>query len=495
MNEPMDQEMDRENEDLQDGEDFATLLESYTADLTDDLRVGDRVTGRIIAIGDETVFVDTGTKIDGAADRAEFLDPEGALTVAVGDTVSLYVVAQDESEIRLSKAIGGVGGLNMLQEALDSQIPVEGKVRETCKGGFVVEVLQRRAFCPVSQIDVFPGQEADAYIGQSLQFLMVRLEKGGRNIVLSRRRLLEKEQQKARDEFMATVEVGSICEGEVVRTAPFGAFVQLAPGVDGLVHVSEMNWSRVEDPESFVQVGQPVTVMILSIEPDKKPGQMRLSLSMKQVDGDPWQKVPQTFKAGDRVPGKVTRCAKFGAFVEIAPGVEGLVHISEMSHIRRVMDPQEIVSPGDAVTVSIKAVEPDKRRISLSIRDVEGDPWAEIETRFKAGQLTTGRLEKKERFGWFIQLAPGITGLMPKSRLMTAPAGNRLESLRTGDNIEVLIEEIHVQDRKITLAPADAAAGEDGSWKSFAAPDESRTGGLGSLGEKLRQAMKEQKPS
>jgi small subunit ribosomal protein S1 len=187
----------------------------------------------------------------------------------------------------------------------------------------------------------------------------------------------------------------------------------------------------------------------------------------------------------------VTRCAKFGAFVEIAPGVEGLVHLSEMSHIRRVMDPTEIVSPGDAVTVSIKAIEPDKRRISLSIRDVEGDPWADIEARFKPGQLTTGRLEKKERFGWFIQLAPGITGLMPKSRLMTAPAGNRLESLRPGDNLEVLIEEIHVQERKITLAPAEGAV-EDSNWKSFAAPDDGR---MGNLGEKLRQAMKDQKSS
>jgi small subunit ribosomal protein S1 len=490
MNDPMDQEMDRESQEPQDGEDFAALLESYSADLGDDLRVGDRVTGRIIAIGEETVFVDTGTKVDGAADRAEFLDPEGALTVSVGDTVSLYVVALDESEIRLSRAIAGVGGLNMLQEALDSQIPVEGKVRETCKGGFVVEVLQRRAFCPASQMDLFPGQEAEAYVGQTLQFLMVRLEKGGRNIVLSRRRLLEKEQQKAREAFMATVEVGSICQGEVVRTTAFGAFVQLAPGVDGLVHVSEMSWSRVEDPAAFVQTGQPVSVQILSMEPDKKPGQVRISLSMKQVDGDPWQKVPQTFKTGDQVTGKVTRCARFGAFVEIAPGVEGLVHISEMSHIRRVMDPTEIVSPGDAVTVSIKAVEPDKRRISLSIRDVEGDPWADIETRFKPGQRTTGRLEKKERFGWFIQLAPGITGLMPKSRLMTAAAGPRLESLRPGDPLEVLVEEIHAQERKLTLAPADEAV-EASGWQSPPPADEGR---MGSLGEKLRQAMETRKP-
>ena len=155
MNEPLDQEMDDRAEEPQDGEDFAAMLENYTADRTDDLRVGDRVTGRVIAIGEETVFVDTGSKIDGAVDRAELLDENGALTVAMGDTLSLFVVALDESEIRLSKAIAGVGGLNMLQEALDSEIPVEGKVRETCKGGFVVEVLQRRAFCPLSQAPSF----------------------------------------------------------------------------------------------------------------------------------------------------------------------------------------------------------------------------------------------------------------------------------------------------------------------------------------------------
>jgi small subunit ribosomal protein S1 len=481
MNEPIDNQRD----DQAGEEDFAAMLESYSADRNDDLRIGDQVAGRIIAIGADTVFVDTGTKVDGAVEKAELLDENGELPFKEGDTLTLFVVAMDESEVRLSKAITGVGGLNMLQEAMANEIPVEGKVTEPCKGGFVIEVLHRRAFCPVSQIDLPPAKEPAAYVGQHFHFMVSRVEKGGRNIVLSRRRLLEKEQEKTRNAFLATVAVGSVCEGTVVRVAPFGVFVQLAPGADGLVHVSEMSWSRVENPEDVVVVGQPVTVKILSIEPDKKPGQKRISLSMKQVGGDPWRTVAEKFKVHDTVEGKVTRCVKFGAFVEIVPGIEGLVHLSEMSYLRRITDPSEVVAPGAAVKVRIKAIEIDKRRISLSIREAQGDPWAEVETLFTVGKRVEGTLEKKERFGWFVQLAPGITGLMPKSRLATAPDAGRMEGLRPGDKLTVVVEEIHAQDRKITLAP-DTGDEAVGSWQAYAAENPKP---MGNLGEKLRRAI------
>lgn len=484
MNAPIDNEHDNQ----EDNEDFAAMLESYSAARNDDLRVGDQVEGRIIAIGADTVFVDTGTKIDGAVEKAEMLDENGELPYKEGDTVTLYVVAMDESEVRLSKAITGIGGLNMLHEALVNEIPVEGKVVEPCKGGFVIEVLHRRAFCPISQIDLPPTREAAEYVGQNFHFMVSRVEKGGRNIVLSRRRLLEKEQEKTRNAFLATVSEGSVCEGTVVRVAPFGAFVQLAPGADGLVHVSEMSWSRVENPEEFVAVGQPVTVKILSIEPDKKPGQKRISLSMKQVGGDPWRTVTEKFKVNDTLEGKVTRCAKFGAFVEIAPGIEGLVHISEMSYLRRITDPTDVAAPGDRVTVRIKGIDPEKRRMSLSIRDAQGDPWADIETSFPVGQRVEGTLEKKERFGWFIQLAPGITGLMPKSRMVTAPDAGRMEGLRPGDKLAVVVEEIHPQERKITLAPESAGEGT-GNWQAYSAETPKP---MGSLGEELRRAIRNQ---
>jgi small subunit ribosomal protein S1 len=484
----MNAPIDNEHDDQAENEDFAAMLESYSAERNDDLRVGDQVAGRIIAIGADTVFVDTGTKIDGAVDKAELLDENGELPFNEGDTITLYVVAMDESEVRLSKAITGIGGLNMLHDAMVSEIPVEGKVVEPCKGGFVIEVLHRRAFCPISQIDLPPTREAAEYVGQNFHFMVSRVEKGGRNIVLSRRRLLEKEQEKTRNAFLATVSVGSVCEGTVVRVAPFGAFVQLAPGADGLVHVSEMSWSRVENPEEFVAVGQPVTVKILSIEPDKKPGQKRISLSMKQVGGDPWRTVTDKFKAHDTVEGKVTRCAKFGAFVEIAPGIEGLVHISEMSYLRRVTDPTEVAAPGDSVTVRIKGIDPEKRRMSLSIREAQGDPWTNIETAFPVGQRVEGTLEKKERFGWFIQLAPGITGLMPKSRMVTAPDAGRMEGMRPGDKLTVMVEEVHPQERKITLAPGSGDEGS-GNWQTYSA-DKPKS--MGSLGEELRRAIRNQ---
>lgn len=488
MNEPFDE---NESQESAETEDFAALLERYGAERDDDLRVGDRVTGRVIAVGADTVFVDTGTKVDGVVDKAELLDEDGAPTVAEGDTVSLFVVAMDESEIRLSRAVAGVGGLHMLQEAQESGMPVEGRVQETCKGGFVVTVLQRRAFCPGSQIDLYPPQEAESYVGQTFPFLVTRLEKGGRNIVLTRRKLLEKEQEKVRAAFLETLAPEAVLDGTVVRTAPFGAFVQLAPGVDGLVHVSEMSWSRVDDPEKAVAVGESVRVKVLSMEPDKKPGQKRISLSMKQAADDPWLTAERRFQVGETVTGKVTRLVPFGAFVEIAEGLEGLVHLSEMSYLKRVVDPREVVSAGDPATVRIKSIDADKRRISLSIREAEGDPWADAESRFKVGQRVEGYLDKKERFGWFIRLTPGITGLMPKSRMMTAGGGDAFQGVKPGDALTVVVEEIRPDERKITLAPEGVDDGRD--WQSFAAPAESRS--MGSLGEKLRQAMKNNQKS
>jgi small subunit ribosomal protein S1 len=209
---------------------------------------------------------------------------------------------------------------------------------------------------------------------------------------------------------------------------------------------------------------------------------------MKQVGGDPWRTVTEKFKMNDTVEGRVTRCVKFGAFVEIAPGIEGLVHISEMSYLRRITDPADVAAPGDRVTVRIKGIDPEKRRMSLSMRDAQGDPWADIETSFPVGKRFEGILEKKERFGWFIQLAPGITGFMPMALMGTGPDAGLMEGMRRGDKLAVVVEEVHAQERKITLAPD---SGDDGSaqWKSYTG-DSPKT--MGSLGEELRRAIRDQ---
>ena len=277
-------------------------------------------------------------------------------------------------------------------------------------------------------------------------------------------------------------------DGTVTRIMPYGAFVQLSSGVEGMVHISEMSWSRAAKPESLVNVADTVRVKDIGIEPDKKPGLLKISLSMKQLTEDPWDSVGEQFHEGGKTQGTVTRCANFGAFVEVAPGIEGLVHISEMSYKKRVLKPEDVVTAGETVSVMIKEIDLEKRRISLSIRDAEGDPWVDIDERYKIGQTVEGVLEKKEKFGYFINLEPGITGLLPKSNLNKATKPSELEKLKEGDAIAIRVEAMSPNERKITLTPADTA--EEQNWQSFS---DAATSSLGALGEKLQRAMDKKK--
>jgi small subunit ribosomal protein S1 len=336
---------DFENESPEGEESFADLFESYSAGMNDNIRVGDQIRGRIISIGTSNVFVDTGTKVDGVVEKSELLDDDGQLPLVEGDELDLYVVAADESEIRLSRAMSGIGGLNMLRDAWEQRIPVEGKVAAAIKGGFQVEVTKQRAFCPISQMDVTYVEDPEVFVGQTFPFLITRFEERGRNIVVSRREILQKEMEASRKAFMEQLDEDAVFEGTVVRILPFGAFVSLAPGVEGLVHISELSWSRLDTPEQAVKVGDRLQVKLLGVKDGDKPGTKKISLSVKQAMGDPWADAPNRVGVGDKLMGKVTRCASFGAFIELFPGIEGLVHISEMSYTRRVMRPEEVVAP------------------------------------------------------------------------------------------------------------------------------------------------------
>jgi len=478
---------DNENGEEQE-ESFAAMLEAYGTGEGSDLGVGDKIRGRIVSIGRESVFVDTGTKMDGVVDKAELLDKDGELTLAEGDTLELYITALSDEEIKLSRALSGIGGLNMLKEAYEKAAPVEGKVSETCKGGVRVEILQRRAFCPVSQLDINFVENASDFVGQTLNFLITAFEDNGRNIVVSRRALLAREQEAARKAFYQTLSVDAVMDGTVTRIMPYGAFVQLSSGVEGMVHVSEMSWSKSTAPEALVDTGDTVRVKVIGIEPDQRPGLLKISLSMKQLSEDPWLSAGERFKEGAKIRGTVTRCANFGAFVEVAPGIEGLVHISEMSYKKRVLKPEEIVTAGETVSVLIKEVDLDKRRLSLSIRDAEGDPWIDVADKYKIGQTAKGILEKKEKFGYFINLEPGITGLLPKSNFSKADNPAELEKLKDGDSTPVMIEAVNAGARRITLTPADAA--DEQNWQSFS---EASSTSLGALGEKLQLALEKKK--
>lgn len=453
---------------------FAELFESYDAGMGKELNQGDLVDGRIISIGAANVYIDTGTKSDGVVDKAELLDENGELPCKVGDRLKLYVVSLNESEIILSKAISGAGKATMLLDAFQNRTPVEGKVTGVIKGGFTVDILGKRAFCPVSQMDVKYVENQEEYIGQTHRFLISRYEENGKNIVVSRRDLQNEEIQERLAVFLDTVKEGDTVEGRVTRVMSYGAFVELIPGVEGMVHVSELSWSRIEKPEEIVQPGDTVAVKLLKIESLKESGVPKISLSMKQTASNPWDGMGADFHVGDQVSGKVVRLTTFGAFVEIAPGVDGLVHISEMSHTKRILRPDDVVKQGEQVHVVIKSIDMDSKRISLSIKDALGDPWTGALTRYEPGSTHEGRLEKKEKFGLFITLEPGVTGLMPASNISHAAKPSDYERLKPGDTILVMIQETDEEKRRITLTSPDQK--DPDNWKQFAASKASKSG-------------------
>lgn len=466
-------------------EDFAELFASYESQRKAALKAGDKVSGTVISIGQKSVFVDCGASVDGIVDREELLNDAGEPTVAEGDTLELYVVGLTDDSVRLSKALTGAGGLNMLQDAYDGGVPVEGKVREQIKGGFHVEIMKRRAFCPVSQIDSRYVANPEDYVGQTLQFRITKLTEGGRNIVVSRRALLEVEQQQASAEFFDGVKPGDVVEGTVTRLAAFGAFVELVPGVEGLVHISEIAWARIQSPEEALSVGDRVRVKYLGTSAGKKPGETRLSLSIKQAQDDPWKTVSERFKDGDKVTGKVVKLMEFGAFVEIAPGIEGLVHVSEMSYAKRVNKPGDVVQVGDMVAAVIKQIDVEKQRISLSMRDAEGDPWLTVADKYPVGQTFEGTVEKRQQFGLFVNLEPGVTGLLPQSVMAKAEGEVKFDKLGAGDKVVVSIESVNLRDRKISLGTGKKEEVSD--WKGY----KPQAGGdMGSLGDALAKALK-----
>jgi small subunit ribosomal protein S1 len=348
-----------------DDEDFAAMFAASEKDKprTKRPKVGDVVRGKVITIGKEAVFVDVGGKAEGQLDRGQVTDSEGKLLVKIGDELEARVVADAGGVLTLRTKLGrGPEARAELAQAQELGIPVEGLVTEVVKGGVSVDVAGVRGFCPASQIDNRYVEDLGVFVGQRLTFRVTRYE--GRNLVLSRRALLDEEKEKRAVETRKHLVPGAVIRGKVVGFKPFGAFVDLG-GVEGMLHVSELGFTRVDKPEDVLHLGQELDVAILKVEPGEK-GE-RISLSLKALASDPWRDATANLAEGARVKGTVTRLQPFGAFVEIAPGVEGLVHISELGAGRRINHPKEVVSVGQQVEASVLSVDHEKRRLALSM--------------------------------------------------------------------------------------------------------------------------------
>jgi small subunit ribosomal protein S1 len=356
----------RNDENPTESTDFEQMLNESFGKSDRKLSTGDKIKAEVISVGKEQVIVSTGTRFDGFVQASELLDADGKSKVKSGDFVELFVTYIKGAQVFLSTSPSGQALAEGIQEALTSGLPLEGRVESVNKGGFQVNILGKATFCPMSQMDIKRIEKPEEYIGQKFQFKITQITEGGRNIVISRRKILEEGQGAQMAHFKDQRKVGDVVTGTVKRVEAFGAFIEIAPGVEGLAHVSELAWTRVSNPADIVKPGQVVSATIIRLEQEER--RLKISLTLKQASGDPWQNLPAQIKAGRVVTGKVTRLMPFGAFVELQPGVEGLVPLSEMSSTKRVNSADEVVKAGEQVTVLIKEINPQAKRISLSIK-------------------------------------------------------------------------------------------------------------------------------
>ncbi len=352
-----------------DDDDFAAMFAASEKDkprAAKRPRVGDMVKGKIVTVSKEAVFVDLGGKAEGQLERSQVSDHEGKLLVQVGDTIEARVSSDAGGTLMLRTKLGrGPEARAELQQAAELGIPVEGLVTEVVKGGLSVDVAGVRGFVPASQIDTRFVEDLAPFVGQRLTFRISRYEP--RNLVLSRRALLEEENEKRATELRSQLVPGLVVHGKVVGFKPFGAFVDIG-GIEGMLHISELSHSRVDKPEDILSLGQEVDVVVLKVEPGQGPKEKeRISLSLKALGNDPWSDTVGKLHEGQAVKGKIVRLQPFGAFVEVAPGVEGLVHISELGAGRRINHPKEVVAVGQEVEATVLAVDAERRRLSLSL--------------------------------------------------------------------------------------------------------------------------------
>lgn len=358
-----DDEMLEDTEETDDGS-FAELFEQDGKKAERWLEPGQKLTGKVLKIGNEWIFMDTGQKGEGVIERKEFLDSDGNITVAEGDAITAYFLSSSHGEMRFTTRLGGsVSGSTQLEQAWQAGVPVEGVVEKEIKGGYEVKLGgATRAFCPYSQIALRRVENPEALIGTRLAFRISEYAENGRNIVVSRRALLEEEQQRLKEEVQAGISEGMTVAGTVTSLQDYGAFVDIG-GIEGLLPISEIGWSRVKDVRDVLSVGQQLKVVVKSIDREKD----RISLSLKDTLADPWEEVPVRFPEGSFHSGTVARLDTFGAFVTLSDGVDGLLHISKLGAGKRINHPRDVVKEGEQLEVKIESIDRDSRRISLAL--------------------------------------------------------------------------------------------------------------------------------
>jgi small subunit ribosomal protein S1 len=469
-------------------DDFAAMFEASMK--AKRFEKGQTIEGTIVAIGAEVAFVDVGGKGEATIDINELKDDEGDLEVAVGDRIQAVVVSTAGGLVLSRKLARRAATERQVEDAFHTRLPVEGKVERAVKGGYEVRIARQRAFCPISQIDV-PRADPAAHEGRVYQFRIIEYKEGGRNLVVSRRALLEEEQRASAADVRRSVVVGAVLTGRVASVREFGAFVDLGGGVQGLLHVSEMGWSRVSDALQVVRAGQEITVKVLRVDDDKQ----KISLGLKQLTADPWSKVHETYEIGQVRTGRVTRLAEFGAFVELEPGVEALAHASTFAPTGPSERWSTQVAPGMTGAFEILSIDLEKKRIGVALvpeGSARAGQTAPSQPEIVPGARLTGKVERHEKFGVFVFLAPGRTGLIPLSETGVAREADIARALPIGADVAVVVLDVDSSGRRIRLsAKAVLDAQEADEVREYTEREDARPAeGFGSLADKLRGALK-----
>lgn len=429
-------------------ESFAELFE---ASQVLDVERGAVISGTVVAIDSDWITVDTGLKSEGIVARSEFLNEQGELEVAVGDQVQVVVDAVDNGmgQTLLSREKAKRAETwNVLEKIYENNEIVTGVISGKVKGGFTVDIGSVRAFLPGSLVDTRPVRDTAHLEGKELEFKIIKLDQKRNNVVVSRRAVMESENSAEREALLSNLEEGQEVVGVVKNLTDYGAFVDLG-GIDGLLHITDMAWRRIKHPSEVVEVGQELKVKVLKFDRERN----RVSLGLKQLGTDPWQDVLNNYPKGTNVKARVTNLTDYGCFAEIADGIEGLVHVSEMDHTNKNIHPSKVVQIGDEIMVQILDIDEDRRRISLGIKQTMPNPWEEFDKNHQKGDKVSGTIKSITDFGIFIGLEGGIDGLVHLSDLSWTESGEEaIRNYNKGDTVEAVILSVDAEANRISLS-------------------------------------------
>jgi len=425
---------------------FMVQMQDVMSKPMPDFREGSIVKGRILEVRPREVLVDIGYKSEGVIPITEFDDVDSP---EVGDEVDVLLerLENDEGMVVLSKEKAAYRqNWNKIVHVFEGDGLIKGKVKSVVKGGLMVNIGVE-AFLPASQIDVVPPKDLQQFVGNTYDFKIVKLNDDRKNVVLSRREVIEQERSEKRQKFMDGVNVGDRVIGTIKNLTDFGAFIDL-DGMDGLLHITDMTWGRLGHPSELLKVGQQLEVIVLDINKEKE----RVSLGLKKTQKNPWDQIEERFPAGQRIKGKITNLVPYGAFVEVEEGVEGLIHVSELSWTKRIMRPSDILTVGEEVEAVVLGVNKEEQKISLGLRQLEPNPWDEIEKKFTIGSTVKGKIRNMTAYGAFVELDEGIDGMIHVSDLSwTRKVNHPSEVFKKGDVVEAVVIDIDKVNQRISL--------------------------------------------